>query len=130
MTIVTVLSKNLHQAREDFFLHSVLRIHEWGELLCEVYRLIDSDLGCYFLVLLEQVSKCPDHEATFCRLRAVHLQKLLVFLKLRQLRKEIMKRLDSTRAENLIEDLDFSNELPGDGLEPIREFGDVGQGNN
>lgn len=55
MTIVTVLGKNLHQAREDFFLHSVLGIHEWGELLCEVNRLVDGDLGCHFLVLLEQV---------------------------------------------------------------------------
>ena len=106
-------------------LHAVLRVNEGCELLSKVDCLIDGNLGCLILVFLKQESESLDDEVPWCVVSvqgSAVLKHCIVFA---ELRKEIMKRLDSSGTKDFVKDGDFSEQFTSDLLETTGQFSNI-----
>ena len=128
VAVVHVYGKNLSQADENIVLHSVLGVNEWSQFLREINGLVHRHLSSLLLVLLEKECKSINDLRPWCPVGVKTSAVLKHGVILAQLWQEVVEGLDGTRTEDLVQDVDLSQELASDFLEASWKLGDVGQG--
>ena len=114
VAVVDVDGEDLSQAHKHIVLHAVLGVNKRSQLLRKVDCLVDGHLRRILLILLEKEGKRLDNLVPGGPVR-VQLGTVLEHgVVLAQLGQEVVERLDGASAEDLIHDLDFSEQLASD----------------
>ena len=128
MTVVDVDGEDLGQADKDVVLDVVLGIYEWSKLLSKVNGLIDGDLRCLFLILLEEEGQSIDdlvpRSPTGLKAGAV-LEHVIILAELGQ---EVVKWFDGAGAKDLIKNVDLGQEKSSDLFKAAGKLSNISQG--